>query len=57
MRVLEEGDKDERVGHAVTEHHLREAARRRPVEGTANQDDTDVADDDLVALVRGESDG
>ena len=63
VRVLEKSDEDERVahsevGHTVNGHHLREAARRRPVdEGGKPEDDTDVADDDLVALVRGGNDG
>ena len=54
VRVLEGGDEKERVahpelGHAVNGHHLRETARRRPVdEGGKLEDDTDIADDDLV---------
>ena len=60
VRVLEKSDEDERVAHSevwhtVNGHHLREAARRRPVEeGGKPEDVTDVADDDLVALVRAE---
>ena len=57
VRVLEEGDEDERVahsevGHTVNGHHLREAARRRPVDR-----DSKPEDDDLVALMRGGNDG
>ena len=52
--MLEEGDDDEQVarpevGQGVNGHHLHEAARHRPVdEGGKPEDDTDVADDDLV---------
>ena len=58
--MLEEGDEDERmahseVGHTVNGHYL---PRSRPVdEDSKLEDDTDVADDDLVVLVRGGNDG
>ena len=62
MRVLEEGDEDERVvhsevGHTINGHHFREAARRRPVDETSGSSRLPPTDDDPVALVRGENDG
>jgi hypothetical protein len=60
VSVLEEGDQNEpmvdpKVRDTVDAGHLRETTTHRPVDkGSDPEEDTNVADDDLVVLMRSE---
>jgi hypothetical protein len=62
VSVLEEGDQNEpvvdpEVGDTVDAGHLQETTSHGPVDkGSDPEENTDVTDDDLVVLVRGEND-